>query len=59
VTVAAASENLPVAWSSYEPAYRTAAGTGCGLAFLEKSEDMVVDTLPATTQHTFAQGGNT
>jgi catalytic LigB subunit of aromatic ring-opening dioxygenase len=38
ITVAAASEHLPVAWSTYEPAYRTPAGTGCGLAFLEKSE---------------------
>ena len=37
ITVAAASEHLPVAWSTYEPAYRTPAGTGCGLAFLEKS----------------------
>jgi catalytic LigB subunit of aromatic ring-opening dioxygenase len=38
VTVAAASEHLPVAWSTYEPAYRTPAGTGCGLAFLERSD---------------------
>jgi hypothetical protein len=37
VTVAAASEHLPFAWSSYEPAYRSMAGTGCGLAFLERS----------------------
>jgi hypothetical protein len=37
VTVAAASMHLPFAWSTYEPAYRTAAGTGCGLAFLERS----------------------
>ena len=39
ITVAAASEHLPFAWSTYEPAYRTPAGTGCGLAFLEKSEE--------------------
>jgi 3-O-methylgallate 3,4-dioxygenase len=37
VSVAAASEHLPFAWSTYEPAYRTPAGTGCGLAFLERS----------------------
>jgi 3-O-methylgallate 3,4-dioxygenase len=37
IAVAAASEHLPFAWSTYEPAYRTAAGTGCGLAFLERS----------------------
>jgi hypothetical protein len=26
-------EGLPLAWSAYEPAYRTPAGTGCGMGF--------------------------
>ncbi len=33
ITVAAASEHLKLAWDEYIPVYRTAAGTGCGLAF--------------------------
>jgi Catalytic LigB subunit of aromatic ring-opening dioxygenase len=39
IAVAAASEHLSFAWSAYEPAYRTPAGTGCGLAFLERSSE--------------------
>ena len=37
ITVAGAAEHLDVAWSVYEPAYRTPAGTGCGLDFMEWS----------------------
>lgn len=33
VVVAAACEHLNYAWDEYIPIYRTAAGTGCGLAF--------------------------
>lgn len=33
ITVAGAMEGRGVAWSEYVPCYRTAAGTGCGMAF--------------------------
>ncbi|MER5182555.1 hypothetical protein ABT009_30075 [Streptomyces sp. NPDC002896] len=34
ITVAGAMEGRAVTWSEYIPCYRTAAGTGCGMAFL-------------------------
>lgn len=37
IAVAAACRDRPVAWDVYEPVYRTAAGTGCGLAFMRWS----------------------
>jgi len=33
IVAAGAAEHLPTAWQEYEPLYRTAAGTGCGMAF--------------------------
>jgi 3-O-methylgallate 3,4-dioxygenase len=33
VTVAGAMEGRPLSWREYVPCYRTAAGTGCGMAF--------------------------
>jgi 3-O-methylgallate 3,4-dioxygenase len=33
VTIAAASPHLHLQWDEYVPVYRTAAGTGCGMAF--------------------------
>lgn len=35
ITVAAAMGDAPVAWSTYVPCYRTAAGTGCAMGFLQ------------------------
>jgi catalytic LigB subunit of aromatic ring-opening dioxygenase len=34
IVLAAACADMPVAWHEYVPVYRTAVGTGCGLAFL-------------------------
>jgi 3-O-methylgallate 3,4-dioxygenase len=33
IAVAGAAEGLNVAWSDYQPCYRSEAGTGCGMAF--------------------------
>jgi len=33
IVMAGASEHLDPAWSSYEPMYRSLAGTGCGMGF--------------------------
>jgi 3-O-methylgallate 3,4-dioxygenase len=33
IVAAGAAEKLQTAWQEYEPLYRTAAGTGCGMAF--------------------------
>jgi 3-O-methylgallate 3,4-dioxygenase len=33
ITTAAAAQDLALAWSSYVPCYRSAAGTGCGMGF--------------------------
>jgi Catalytic LigB subunit of aromatic ring-opening dioxygenase len=33
ITMSGASEGLKSHWTEYQPVYRTAAGTGCGLAF--------------------------
>jgi 3-O-methylgallate 3,4-dioxygenase len=33
ISMSGASEGLASQWTEYQPAYRTAAGTGCGLAF--------------------------
>lgn len=33
IVVAAACQDMPLAWDDYIPVYRTAAGTGCGLTF--------------------------
>jgi 3-O-methylgallate 3,4-dioxygenase len=33
IVAAGAAEGLRTAWQEYEPLYRTAAGTGCGMAF--------------------------
>jgi hypothetical protein len=33
IALAACSEDLPLAWDEYIPVYRTACGTGCGMAF--------------------------
>lgn len=37
IALAAACSGLRVEWEVYEPVYRTAAGTGCGLAFMSWS----------------------
>ncbi len=34
ITVAAATRHLTPSWDAYIPVYRTAAGTGCGVAFM-------------------------
>jgi hypothetical protein len=33
ITMSGSSEGLECEWMEYQPVYRTAAGTGCGLAF--------------------------
>ena len=38
ICAAGALEELPIAWSDYQPGYRTPAGTGTGLGFAIWSE---------------------